>query len=147
MIFWNRYRINIDLVLLSYNNILQYWLYGISIKILTANQQEWKQGFAKQSKNFNAGFIKPTSYNIFFYILSNVLIDAIKPNAEKISKFALFLRDCLGEDVWSVKKASFVSFRVHMRPLFCSMILNFNLDLRSYGQLLSLFLLCLKSMI
>jgi hypothetical protein len=40
---------------------------------------------------FNAGFVKPTLYNIFLYIFFSVFIDAIKPNVEKKLKLVLFL--------------------------------------------------------
>ena len=53
------------------------------------------QGYANQSQNSSAGFVKPTLYNIFSYILSNFLIDAIKPKLEK--NMFYFMRDCLGE--------------------------------------------------
>ena len=43
---------------------------------------------------FNAGFVKPTLYNISRIFCLMFLIDAIKPNVEK--KFKT-LRDCLGE--------------------------------------------------
>ena len=39
-------------------SLLQYWFYGISIKIVAANQQKW--GFVNQAQNFNAGLVKQT---------------------------------------------------------------------------------------
>ena len=57
----------------SDNSILQYLFYGTSIEILVENQQMQSWGFAYQAQNFNAGFAKPKLYNIFLYILFNVL--------------------------------------------------------------------------
>ena len=39
----------------------------------------------------SVGFVKPTVYNIFSYILFNILIDAIKPNMEKKTINEIFL--------------------------------------------------------
>ena len=39
---------------------------------LAANQQKWGWGVANQAQNFNAGFVKPTPYNIFSFILLKV---------------------------------------------------------------------------
>ena len=67
---------------LECNSILQYWVYVINIRILAANQKKWGRGFANQSQNFNAGFLKPTMYNISRIFCLMFLMDALKPRVE-----------------------------------------------------------------
>ena len=57
-------------------------------------------------QNLNAGFVKPTLYNVFLYILFNFLIDAIKHNVG--NKF----KTCFILFVSVQNKTSFVSFHV-----------------------------------
>ena len=50
------------------NNItLQYWFYEITLEF-GGKLAKWGWGFANQSKNFNAGFVKPLLY-FFLYLV------------------------------------------------------------------------------
>ena len=54
---------------------LQYGFHEINIRILL---QKWGWGFANLSQNFNAGFVKPTLYNIFSKIKLALFVYATK---------------------------------------------------------------------
>ena len=77
--------IKVNLHNLFSNSILQYWFYGMSIKILVVNLQKWGVGLCLLGAKFKCWFRQTnTLYNKFSHIFCEMfLIDAIKPNLKK----------------------------------------------------------------
>ena len=76
--------IKVNLHSLFSNSILQYWFYGMSIKILVVNLQKWGVGLCWLGAKKCWFRQTNTLYNKFSHIFCEMfLIDAIKPNLKK----------------------------------------------------------------
>ena len=99
LFFWT-----LDLSLYLYRIV--YYSIGNQHLNLADKLAKVRLGFANKSQNFNAGFVKPTLYNIFSYIL---FTDAIQPKVEmKWKTCYIFVRLFRGDELEAYKIKPFL---------------------------------------